>query len=73
MEEELSFEEALKRLEESVNTLEEGKLTLDESLKKFEEGIMLSRICNKKLREAKQKVEILVEKNGNITTEPMDQ
>jgi exodeoxyribonuclease VII small subunit len=71
MEEEPSFEEALKKLEDIVSNLETGQLPLDESLKKFEEGIKLSRMCNKKLVETQQKVEKLVEKNGNIMTEPM--
>lgn len=71
MEEEMSIEEALKRLEEIVASLETGQLTLNESLKKFEEGIRLSRQCNKKLAETKQKVEKLVEKNGAILTESM--
>ena len=71
MEKEPSFEEALKKLEDIVSNLETGQLPLDESLKKFEEGIKLSRMCNKKLVETQQKVEKLVEKNGNIMTEPM--
>jgi exodeoxyribonuclease VII small subunit len=72
MEEEMSFEEALTKLEEVVNHLEEGKLSLEDSLAKFEEGIVLSRMCNKRLLEAKQKVEMLIEKNGKVTTEPMN-
>ena len=71
MEEEPSFEEALKKLEEIVDSLENGQLPLDESLKKFEEGIRLSRLCNKKLVETQQKVEKLVEKDGEIFTEPL--
>ncbi len=71
MEEKPSFEEALKKLEEIVTSLETGQLPLDESLKMFEEGIRLSRVCNKKLVETKQKVEKLVEKNGDIHTEPL--
>ncbi len=71
MEDEPSFEEALKKLEDIVSSLETGQLPLDESLKKFEEGIKLSRMCNKKLVETQQKVDKLVEKNGNIMTEPM--
>ena len=71
MEEEPSFEEALKKLEDIVSSLETGQLPLDESLKKFEEGIKLSRMCNKKLVETQQKVEKLVEKNGHIFTAPM--
>jgi len=71
MEEEISFEEALKRLEEIVDNLEKGQLSLDESLKKFEEGIKLSKLCNKKLVETQQKVEKLMEKNGKLLTEPL--
>jgi len=70
--EEITFEDALLTLEEVVNNLEKGNLSLDESLAKFEEGISLSRMCNKKLKEAKQKVEKLVEHNGNIEAEPME-
>ncbi len=71
MEEKLSFEEALKRLEEIVNSLETGQLSLDESLKRFEEGIRLSRLCSKKLVDTKQKVEKLMEKDKTVFTEPM--
>lgn len=71
MEEELSFEDALKKLESIVGTLEKGQLSLDESLKRFEEGIRLSRLCNKKLMETEQKVEKLIKKNGEFFTEPV--
>lgn len=71
MEEELSFEDALKKLEGIVGTLEKGQLSLDESLKKFEEGIRLSRLCNKKLMETEQKVEKLIKENGEFFTEPV--
>ncbi|UCE37251.1 MAG: exodeoxyribonuclease VII small subunit [Thermoplasmata archaeon] len=71
MEKEPSFEEALKRLEDIVSSLETGSLTLDESLGKFEEGVKLSRLCNKKLKETQQKVEKLVQKDNDILTEPI--
>jgi exodeoxyribonuclease VII small subunit len=71
MVDELSFEDALKKLEEIVTDLETGSLSLDDSLAKFESGVIISRLCNKKLKEAKQKVEKLVEKNGTVYTEPM--
>ena len=71
MKENISFEEALKRLEEIVNSLETGQLSLDESLKIFEEGIRLSRLCNEKLLETQQKVEKLMEKNGKFITAPI--
>lgn len=54
-----NFEESLKRLEEITDKLESDDLTLDESLKLFEEGVSLSRYCEKKLTEAEQKIEIL--------------
>jgi len=54
------FEEALKKLEELVKTMEAGDLTLDESLKAFEEGIRLIRFCTRKLDEAERKNEILL-------------
>ncbi len=72
MEEKMSFEDALKKLEETVTQLEEGKLTLDESLRKFEEGIMLSRLCTQILQDANKKIEMLTEKEGKITIEQKD-
>ncbi len=68
---EKKFETALARLEEIVRELEKGDLPLEGSLKLFEEGVKLSRICNKRLEEAERKVEILLkDKAGNITAEP---
>ena len=61
---ELSFEAALKRLEEIVETLGEGNLSLEESLKMFQEGMELCKVCNTKLDEAEYKVEKLMEKEG---------
>lgn len=67
----LSFEEALQKLEQIVEKLESGDLKLDESLELFEEGVRLSRLCQKKLEEAQGKIEKLVsEKDGEIETEP---
>lgn len=55
----VTFEDSLVRLEEITIKIESGDLTLDESLKLFEEGIKLSRFCEKKLTAAEQKIEIL--------------
>ncbi len=67
----LNFEEALQKLEGIVEKLESGDLKLDESLELFEEGVRLSRLCQKKLEEAQGKIEKLVkEKDGEIETEP---
>jgi exodeoxyribonuclease VII small subunit len=62
--EEITFEDAMKRLEEIVETLGEGNLSLEDSLKMFQEGMELCKICNKKLDEAEYKVEKLMEKEG---------
>lgn len=55
-----TFEAALKRLEEIVQSLEKGDLALDESLKLYEEGIKLSRLCHAKLEEAEGKIALLL-------------
>ena len=56
----MSFEKKLNRLEEIVQNMEGGELSLDQSLKLFEEGVKLSRECNKELNTAEQKVKKLV-------------
>jgi len=71
---EKKFESALSRLEEIVQELEQGEVPLEQSLKLFEEGVKLSRICNKRLEEAERKVEILLkDKSGNITARPFEE
>ena len=57
----LDFETAMQELEALVVTIEEGNLPLEESLKQFERGIELSRICQKTLTEAEQRVKILTD------------
>lgn len=70
---EIRFEDALKRLEEIVNTLEKGELSLEKSLKIFEEGVKLSRVCNKMLDKAEKKVEMLMQnKNGELEARPFE-
>ncbi len=56
MTENLTYEQAVKRLEEIVALLERNEASLDDSMKLYEEGIRLSSFCNKKLTEAKQKI-----------------
>jgi exodeoxyribonuclease VII small subunit len=55
------FETAMKHLEDIVRELEGGDLSLEDALKKFEEGIKLSRFCANKLDEIEKKVSILVQ------------
>jgi exodeoxyribonuclease VII small subunit len=71
---EKKFEAALARLEEIVQELEKGDLPLEQSLKLFEEGIKLSRICNKRLEDAERRVEILLkDKAGNMIAKPFEE
>jgi exodeoxyribonuclease VII small subunit len=58
------FEQCLARLEEVVRKLESASLPLDEAMKLFEEGMQLSRDCQKQLEEAEGRVEILMKKAG---------
>lgn len=70
---EIKFEDALKRLEEIVDTLERGELSLEKSLKIFEEGVRLSRFCNKMLDKAEKKVEILMQnEKGDLEAKPFE-
>lgn len=68
-----NFEGAMKRLEEIVHDLEAGDLSLEESLKKFEEGVKLSRLCLGRLDEAEKKIELLVKgEGGKLLTKPFE-
>ncbi|HOB08086.1 MAG: exodeoxyribonuclease VII small subunit [Limnochordia bacterium] len=69
----MTFEEAIKALEDVVRQLEDGTVTLDESLKLFEKGVELARICRAKLDQYEAKIEILLERNGEAVTEPFVQ
>lgn len=57
--EELSFEEAIKRLEKIASELEGDKLALEDSLKLYEEGIRLIRYCNTMLEGAERKIKMI--------------
>jgi len=67
------FEKSLARLEEVVKRLESTELSLDEAMRLFEEGVKLSRDCQKQLEEAEGRVEILLKKaDGKIAAEPFE-
>ena len=61
----MTFEQALSRLEIIVKQLESGEIALEDSIKLFEEGVKLSAVCSSLLKDAKQKVEILIEDNSS--------
>ena len=60
----IDLEKALSDLEELVEELESGDLPLEKAMKKFEDGIKLTRSCQTALKEAEQKVEILLKNAG---------
>jgi exodeoxyribonuclease VII small subunit len=68
-----NFEHALKELEELVGRMEQGDLSLEESLKAFERGIELTRSCQQALKEAEQKVEILINKGDQARAVPFEE
>jgi len=67
------FERSLTRLEEIVKRLENANLSLDDAMKLFEEGVTLSRDCQKQLEEAEGRVEILMKKaGGDMVAQPFE-
>jgi exodeoxyribonuclease VII small subunit len=67
----ITFEDALQRLEHLVDQLEAGKLGLEESLKVFEEGVGLARRCARYLDDAEKRIELLTrDESGSLRTEP---
>ena len=67
-----NLEKALADLEELVDELESGDLPLEKAMKKFEEGIKLTRGCQTALKEAEQKVEILLKSAGSEDLEDFE-
>ena len=62
--ENLSFEEALTELDTLVQQLEQGDLSLKDSISTFERGLKLSQLSQQKLKDAEQKIQILMTQNG---------
>ncbi len=68
----INLEKALADLEGLVEELESGDLPLEKAMKKFEEGIKLTRSCQKALKDAEQKVEILLKSAGGESLEDFE-
>jgi exodeoxyribonuclease VII small subunit len=67
----LSFEDALKELEEIVRGLESGKGKLDDAIAAYERGSALKRHCERKLAEAEARIEkIALSANGTVRSDP---
>lgn len=68
-----TFEAALGELEQLVAKMEGGELTLEHSLQAFEQGIKLTRQCQQALNSAEQRVQILLEQNGQSVAQPFNE
>ncbi|AUM13706.1 exodeoxyribonuclease VII small subunit [Ketobacter alkanivorans] len=66
----IDFEQSLQTLEQLVESMESGDMTLEKSLEAFEQGIKLTKECQQALKEAEQKVEVLLNQNGEETLAP---
>ncbi len=72
LDENMTFEAAMSRLEEIVRLLESGNAPLDVSLSLYEEGVALVRLCNARLDNAEQRVKILsFTENGEVIENDM--
>ncbi len=68
----LDFEQSLTDLQDLVERLENGELSLEDSLTAFEQGVRLTRDCQAALAQAEQKVQILMERDGELEEAPFD-
>jgi len=66
------FEQSLSSLEQLVEQMESGELSLEKALETFEQGIQLTRECQTMLAEAEQKVQLLVDNNGSLESQPFN-
>lgn len=71
-EKKFNLEKSMQQLENLVEELESGDLPLEKAMKKFEEGIKLTRGCQHALKEAEQKVQILLESAGEEELEDFE-
>ena len=67
------FEAAIRELEALVERMEQGEQTLEQSLRDFERGVELTRTCQQALKEAEQKVQQLLEQNGQAGLVPFEE
>tara|TARA_B110000238_G_scaffold192263_1_gene227413 strand:+ start:1839 stop:2054 length:216 start_codon:yes stop_codon:yes gene_type:complete len=68
----MDFEQQLESLEALVESLESGDLSLEDSLTSFEQGIKVARDCQQALKQAEQKVEVLMRQGDELVSQPFD-
>lgn len=67
---ELSFEQAMERLDLIVAKLENGDVPLETAIELFQEGMKLSQLCGGKLEQVEQKIELLIESEQGFQKKP---
>ncbi len=70
--ENMTYEDAIQRLEDVVKQLESGEIPLQKSMELFEEGVALAKFCSQQLDDAEAKVQVLLEKDGQNLREAFD-
>lgn len=66
MSEELTFEQAMEKLEEIVEKLEEGDVQLEKAIDFFQEGMKLSKFCHDKLQNVEKQMDQILRENGQL-------
>ncbi|MGF7528468.1 exodeoxyribonuclease VII small subunit [Bacillus paralicheniformis] len=64
--EDLTFEEAMKGLEQIVSNLEEGDVPLEKAIDYFQEGMALSKMCHEKLQNVEKQMDYILRENGEL-------
>ena len=62
----ISLENTFSKLEEIINKIEEDNIPLDQIINLFEEGILLTKLCEKKIKEAEKKIDRLLDKDRSL-------
>ncbi|PGZ96414.1 exodeoxyribonuclease VII small subunit [Bacillus pseudomycoides] len=66
MENKVSFEEAIAKLEQIVSKLEQGDVPLEEAISYFKEGMELSKLCDEKLKDVQDQMAVILGENGEL-------
>lgn len=64
--ENMTFEEAMKRLESIVSKLEEGDVPLEQAINYFQEGMALSKMCHEKLQKVEKQMDFILKEDGEL-------
>lgn len=66
MKEEVSFEQAMQKLEDIVGKLEEGDVPLEKAIEYFQKGMELSKLCHDKLQHVEKQMDFILKEDGEL-------